>query len=188
MTDDAEVDDPKREFYRNLLNNLYEDWKEIHEDYRETLSMATNFSRFEFRHLDNDGRTTKLAQWIKKGADVFSLERVVGEVRKKYQHLVPDFVEDHLATFEFRWLDLEGGTTRMQMQLMEGNDIFAGWPQEVRTKYGYLRFGRGKDIREMYGDLVTSDLVVENGLATAGHLQPDTHAGTTRIRDSWGKG
>lgn len=36
------------------------------------------------------------------------------EVKLKYQYLVqPGFVDNPVATFEFYWLDLDGGTTSL---------------------------------------------------------------------------
>ena len=58
----------------------------------------------------------------------------------KYQHLVPpDFVEYHLATFEFVWLNIDGGQGAIRRYLNAGHDILEGWPQEVLDKYGHLR-------------------------------------------------
>lgn len=69
MRDDPETDHFRREFYKNLHDDPHEDWQKVHKEYCEIYFMATRLSRFEFMELDNDGRTTKLEQWIEKGAD-----------------------------------------------------------------------------------------------------------------------
>lgn len=58
MRDDQETDRLRREFYKKLHDDLYEDWQEVHKDYWGMYFMATQLSRFEFMRLDNDGRTT----------------------------------------------------------------------------------------------------------------------------------
>lgn len=136
--DNVEIDEMRRGFYKNLYADLYEGWQEVCIEFDKTYDMATDLARFEFENLDNDGRTTMLEQWIKKGADIFNAWGA--EVREKNGHLVPsDFVENHLATFEFLWLDSDHDTSRIEEQLNAGNDILAEWPQEVQNEYGYLR-------------------------------------------------
>lgn len=144
-TDDPETDSRRREFYQHLLDDIFEDLKEVDQECDAVWAMATDLSRFEFRHLDNDGRTTRLEQWIKKGADVFYSWG--DEVRQKYSYLVPqDFARNPLDTFEFAFfLDdstnaiTNANANAIANKMKEGRDFVAGWPQEVQAKYGYLR-------------------------------------------------
>lgn len=47
-------------------------------------------------------------------------------------------LETRLATLEFMWFDHDGGTAGIENELREGNDILAGWRQEVQDRYGHL--------------------------------------------------
>lgn len=138
IRDDPTVDNARNEFYNNLYADQYADWKKVNEDYVATFNMATGLCRFEYECLDNDGKTTRLENWVKRGANIFLYREE--EVSRKYQYLVPpDFVEDPLATFEFFWLKDDGGNDHIRSGMEEGNDILVGWPQEVQDKYGHLR-------------------------------------------------
>ena len=68
--------------------------------YWATFLMATELCRFEYRFLDNDGNTTLLENWVKKGTDIFSGWNE--KVGREPQHLVPPgFAENPLASFDF---------------------------------------------------------------------------------------
>lgn len=126
----------RRQFYGELMENLVADWKEVDKEFAETFYMAAPLAQFEFRRLDNDGKTTGLQAWVEKGADIFAGEPVA--VRNKYRHLVPaHFVEDPLATFSY--IHEDGATEAIKQQMEQGNDVLIGWPKEVQDRYGYLR-------------------------------------------------
>lgn len=55
MRDDPIIDNPRREFSKNLRDDVYEDLQDVHKEYDETSCMATDLSRFEYLRLDNDG-------------------------------------------------------------------------------------------------------------------------------------
>ena len=138
MSCDPVVDDARRSFYQALYKDLFGDWQELQKESQATFQMATELCRFEFVRLDNDGKTTQLENWIKKGANIF--DGIGEEVKQKYEYLVRlHFVEDPLATFEYVWLGVDGGDDIMRKNMEEGNNILMGWPQEVQDKYGYLR-------------------------------------------------
>lgn len=138
MRDDPEIDIIRGNFNKNLRADLLEDLEEVYQECEDIWSMSTDLYHFEHNFLDSDGRTTKLEQWIKKGADIFY--ELGHEVREKHQHLVPsDFVKNRVATFEFYWLHVNGGASVIERKLRKGFNILAGWPHEVQDKYGYLR-------------------------------------------------
>ena len=138
MRDDPVVDDVRRRFYQALSTILHGDWQELDKEATATLQMATELCRFEFGTLDNDGKTTQLENWVRKGANICYGRSE--EVKQKYEYLVPqDFVEDPLATFEFNWLPTVGVDAMLRNEMIEGHDVLRGWPQEVQDKYGYLR-------------------------------------------------
>lgn len=138
MIDEPAVDEAKEEFYKNLGADLYADWEEVDKEYVAIFNMATELCRFEYSQLDNDGKTTQLENWVKRGANMFY--EAGEEVKRKYQYLVPpDFVEDPLVTFEFVWLENDGRNGHIEYQMECGNDVLIGWPQEVQDKYGHLR-------------------------------------------------
>ena len=137
MRDDTGTSAEGREFYENLVCNVYGDYKDVNEEFRGMWHMATKLSCFEFKYLDDDGRTTRLEEWIEKGADIFYTRDP--KIREKYQYLVPaDFVEDRLTTSEFHPLDIGGGTLWMEKNMRDRNDALKGWLQEVQDKYGHL--------------------------------------------------
>lgn len=106
MRSDSKTEDVRRTFHENLQRDLYEEWKEVDKEYKETWAMATELGQWEYRNLDQDGGTNRVEEWIKKGADIFRNLGDGDEVREKYRYLVPlDFVHNRLATFEFCWLD-----------------------------------------------------------------------------------
>ena len=126
----------RREFYANLMENLIQDWRYVDAEFAETYNTATPLAQFEFRRLDNDGKTTRLENWLEKGADIFSGEPE--EVGNKYWHLIPSgWVEDPLATFSY--LHEDGATEAIKQQMLKGNDVLIGWPKEVQQQHGYLR-------------------------------------------------
>lgn len=146
MGEDEDTDGTRRAFYDGLKANLDEDSTEVINESWDLRDTATELAIFEYIHLDNDGRTTGLEQWIAKGADVFwDLEG--DDLRRKYGPLVPlDFVENRLATFEFKFLDddLGFGTSELEKLLELGFDVLTFFDdEEVHKKYGHLyRFYR----------------------------------------------
>ena len=138
ISDDPETGNERAVFYTNLWHDLIEDYGEVEEKAEELWETATSLSRFEYKYLDNDGKTTRLEQWISKGADVF--HGADNEIKQKYKHLVqPNFVQHSLATFEFLYMGFDGRTDPIEGLMEKGEDVLAGWPQEVQDKYGYLR-------------------------------------------------
>lgn len=138
MMDDPEVGDARRRFYDTLSKDLFADWKEVHQERLAAFEQAIEICRFEYNQLDNDNKTTRLENWVNKGANIFSAWGE--EVKLKYQYLIPaDFMDDPVATFEFNELDRDGGTSNMEHKLESGHDILTGWPQVVQDKYGHLR-------------------------------------------------
>lgn len=67
MRDDPTVDDARRGFYGSLSKKVYADWITVRYEFQTTFQMASEFARFEFAYLDNDGKTTRLEQWVKRG-------------------------------------------------------------------------------------------------------------------------
>lgn len=135
---DRDTDDMRQPFYKNLSEELIEGWVQVDKESRELWITATQLSRLEFRPLDNDGKTTKLEEWISKGADVFRGEQDVA--KQKYKRLIStEFVEIPLATFELFYVDHDGGIDRIAIHMRKGDDILDGWPQEVQEEYGWLR-------------------------------------------------
>ena len=136
--DVPETGNERAVFYENLSHDLGEDFREVDEETEELWQTATPLSQFEYRYLDNDGKTTVLEQWISKGADVF--HGADNETKQKYKHLMqPNFVQHSLATFEFLYIGFGGGTDLIAWLVETGKDVLAGWPQEVQDKYGHLR-------------------------------------------------
>ena len=138
MSDDSEICDERRAFYEILSYDLHEEWREVDKEVIELWATASRLSQFEYKFLDNDGKTTNLERWIEKGADIF----FTGDpaIKRKYQHLVkPGFVEDPVGTFEFRYLNADGGTNIIKKDMENGIDLLLGWPQEVEAKYRHLR-------------------------------------------------
>lgn len=139
MKDDLAEDDARRQFYTILYDDVDEDLRVLLKDHHAIFSTATRLGLFEFEMLDNDGKTTQLEEWIKKGADVFL--DWPEEVKMKYGHLVPlNFVEDRVATFRFRWFGMKGNHARIRDEINErGCDFLDGWPQEVQDECGWIR-------------------------------------------------
>lgn len=139
MRDELAEDDERRQFYAILYDDVDEDVTELLEDHDSVFSTATQLGLFEFEMLDNDGKTTQLEERIKNGADI--LLDWPEEVKMKYRHLVPlNFVEDPVATFEFRWFGMNGSHARIRDEVNErGYGFLVGWPQEVQDEYGWIR-------------------------------------------------
>lgn len=143
LRDNPATSGERADFYNELFEDILVDWQEVEGDVKDVYEQATELSQFEYMHLDNDGRTTRLEQWLNNGADIF--HGLGDEIRKKYRHLIPDdFVESHLATFEFCYApvqdDVPGRDTEyIEHQMHIGNDVLVGWPEEVQEKYGHLR-------------------------------------------------
>lgn len=138
MRDDSEMDRKRKAFYKNLADDLCQDFSEAFEECRELWATATPLCQFEYEYLENDGRTTVLEQWISKGANIFHVTD--NETKQKYQRLVPpEFVENSLTTFELLYLNPDGGADTIARLMTQGTDILAVWPQEVQDKYGHLR-------------------------------------------------
>lgn len=132
MRYDPETGNAREAFYNSLALDLAEEYGEVFREPNALWTTTTELSRLEFLYLDNDGKTTEFERWISKGADIFDED---DEIRQKYQHLLPPtFVENSLATFEFRHLNVDRGTYNIHIDMMDGNDILAGWPQEVQEK------------------------------------------------------
>ena len=138
MTEDEEADASRREFYRNLELEVQKEYSEVREERDTNASSASLLSQFEYSHLDRDGGTRRLLEWIDRSADVM---RGYGEeVKQKYGHLLPpDFHEDELATFQFQYIDGDGGVDELRRTLLTGEtDPFSGWSPMIREKYAYL--------------------------------------------------
>ena len=92
--------------------DLVEDSGEVDKELEELWGAATGPSRFEFKYLDNDGKTIGLEQWISRGAEIFYVAD--DEIKQKYKHLVPpNFVRQSLATLEFSYLTSDDGLGNM---------------------------------------------------------------------------
>ena len=133
-------DENRRKFYGRLHEDLNTEKDAVGREYDTLLTSASNLGQFEYTFLDDDGIGTKrIEEYIYKGAHIF--RGWDAEVQQKYQHLVPpDYIISQLATFEWLWLDRDGGVTRMKSALRAGEDFFRGWKSEdVARRYGHLR-------------------------------------------------
>lgn len=138
MAEDEETEASRREFYRNLELEVQKEYSEVREERDANASSTSLLSQFEYSHLDRDGGTRRLVERIERGADVM---RGYGEeVKQKYGHLIPpDFHEDELATFQFQYIDGDGGVDELRRTLLTGEtDPFSGWSPMIREKYAYL--------------------------------------------------
>ena len=136
MSFESEICEERRVFYENLSYDLHEDWREADREVIALWTMATKLLQFEYKILDNDGKTTGLERWIiEKRADIFFTRDVA--IKRKYQLLVkPGFLENPVATFEFRYLNADDGTNNIKKDVEDVEDVedvinlLLGWPQE----------------------------------------------------------
>lgn len=87
--------------------------------------------------MDADGDTTNIEHLLRSG--VILLHSEEAEIETKYRHLAPvGYHATPLGMFEYRYEVASKGTSQIEEQLRSGDNILAGWPEEVEEKYGYL--------------------------------------------------
>lgn len=72
------------EIFTTPWRDLFYDLKEVHQEQQATFLMAAELCRFEYTKLDNNGKTTRLGKWIKKGANIFY--ECGDDVKVKYKY------------------------------------------------------------------------------------------------------
>lgn len=133
-------DESRRYFFLCLHNDLNAEGRDVTKEYHELLASASNLAQFQYYFLDDDGiGTTRIEEFLQKGAHVF--RGWDPAVKDKYQHLVPlDYTISQLGTFEWLWLDRDGGVTRIKKHFRAGDDVLRGWESEdIARRYGHLR-------------------------------------------------
>lgn len=83
----CEVTSGKRVFYEGLREGLEYDWKETVREKNKLNRFTTPLAKWEFRNLDNDGKTEGIRRKIEMGYDVFDAKGG-REARNKYGFLL----------------------------------------------------------------------------------------------------
>ena len=88
---------------------------------------VSELGQWKFIHLDQDGKTTKIQEWLKKGFDIL-LEDGCVEAWEKYKHLAPggykpQFLKSALDMWEDRWLDWESRVWKIEQPSTLRNDM-----------------------------------------------------------------
>lgn len=98
----------------------------------------SRLGRFEYAFLDDDSKTNRIKEALRKGVHIF---KGFPEAHTKYKHLILEgYKKSALATFEIHCIDAAGGTERIELILKNGVDVLEHWPyKEVQEKYGHLR-------------------------------------------------
>ena len=118
---DHPLDDSRREFYKQLQIELEIEFEAVERERTALLAEATELGRFDFKYLDNDGRTTRIEKFLRKGANVF--EGYGEKAIAKYGHLKPkDWKEVWSATYQAQNLDDDGGSTRVQYEFVKSKE------------------------------------------------------------------
>lgn len=119
-SEDHPLDSSRREFYEQLQRELEGEFEAVEKERKALLAEATALGGFEFKYLHNDGKTTRIEKFLRKGADLFDGHDE--EVVAKYGHLKPkDWREDWNATWEAQNLDDDGGNTRRRYDFVKWN-------------------------------------------------------------------
>ena len=114
----------------------------------------SDLGRWEFNHLDQDGKTEKIQYNLIRGHDISAGHQADRTAWEKYKHLAPDgfmpqFLKTALELWELFWLDQDGGATAIQRALNNREDLFS--PQPECSEKGF------RDACEKYKHFAPSD-------------------------------
>lgn len=152
MADESAVEgNTEREaFYDALAEELEKDHNEVVEEWEDLKGRASVLGYFEYKNLDNNGKTEGLERKLAAGEVIADEEdpdvrRVYGELLDKYP-----LEERKFREFEKMYLEEGDDTSKIEMYLNVGETLYGEGHPQVQEKYAYLFQKPGNSLLERF--------------------------------------